>query len=400
MASIPACGQDLPDGPPVAHSQEEIWGSLWQGSPEIFLIVADDAPTAEAAELRARVAESVRAGLTSALAERWGGCGSDDPARWHSGDVRIVVARPSAPDGEALFTPVQSPSLAWVTKTSLEEEVEPVASAAAAALEERLAQPGEVYRPLHAARRALELISGVRQPETEDEAAFFGVLPPGERVWIVMASTRDDEGSAPVDDFFLDAQTEEVLGRSAIVAPFEQHDAGCWPVSSGGTWRLWAWGKTVSANFQVWPCADEWAWDNLISHCCADCVPSCHDRPLAVDEDGRAECRFFIDKPDLGDCDPARGWFDPEGEPQIIEVDGRKVRRCEILQLTGAAREACQNTMECSGCGSGFCATSVPELDYSEYCPDEHYWPLRFVGGALDAPGARLTGTCLTGQLD
>jgi hypothetical protein len=74
---------------------------------------------------------------------------------------------------------------------------------------------------------------------------------------------------------------------------------------------------------------------------------------------------------------------------------GVKVRRCEIAQLTGAKLEACRSTLECSGCGSGFCATEVPKLDQSEYCGAEYFWPLRFVGGALP-PGVFFTGTCQT----
>ena len=76
-----------------------------------------------------------------------------DPARWQPSDIRIVVARPSAPDGEALLTPIDTPSLGWITNNALKEDIAPIANAALDALGKRLALSGEAYRPLRATSR-------------------------------------------------------------------------------------------------------------------------------------------------------------------------------------------------------------------------------------------------------
>ena len=73
-------------------------GALIDREPVVIVLVVNDAPAPSAAALRAKVAESVHAGLLSEIDERWGSCGSPDPAAWHPGDMRVVVARPIAPD--------------------------------------------------------------------------------------------------------------------------------------------------------------------------------------------------------------------------------------------------------------------------------------------------------------
>jgi hypothetical protein len=393
MAYLSGCSREVVDPPDTSLGQEQTSGRITSESPVLLLLVVDDANTPEAAALRGQVVDSVREGLLHVISGRWGSCGSSDPARWHPGDMRIAVARPSAPDDIALLTPVDVPSLAWITQTSLEDEVEVVASAAVSALEERLAQPGDVYRPLHAAKRAADLVSGARSPATDKEAAFIASLPAGEQVWVVVASTRDDEDPAPVDASLLDAKTSQSIYTSYVVGPFTPGMSCEYP--EAGSTRLEDWAQKGGASLGTWPCADEQFWDSLLFHWFADCGVECHSRPLVIDKDGAAACRFYVDQPDLAGCDPERGWVDPDGEPQSIDTDGVKVRRCEIVQLTGAKLEACRATLECSGCGSGFCATEVPELDMSAYCKDAYSWPVRFVGGALE-PGSYVTGTCQT----
>jgi hypothetical protein len=396
---ITGCGAEVPDGPPISSGQEEIGGRLFSEPAEIFVLVVDDALTPEAEELRLRAADSVKAGLENVRAVRWGSCGSMDPAAWHPGDLRVVVVRPSAPDAEALVTSVESPDLAWVTRTSLEEEITPVWSATKGALADRVAQPGEVYRPLHAAKRATDLIAGARPPETPAEEAFVAGLPEDRTVEILVASSRDDEDVAAVDQLVPAASARELLRSAAVMGPFPlEPSAGCGVYSPDGSVRLAEWGKAVDAFFGAAACEDPGFWGDLLAAYAVDCGPICRSRPLVIDDQGKAACRFFIDKADPADCDPERGWFDPDGEPTFVTMDGEELRRCEIRQLDGAALEACRATLECSGCGSGFCATEVPELDFSVACDAGEYWPLRFVGGALDAPGGWFTGVCQTGS--
>ncbi len=85
--------------------------------------------------------------------EVWRSCLAIDPAQWRPSDIRIVVARPSAPDGETLLTPVDTPSLEWITNNALKEDIAPIANAALDALGKRLALSGEAYRPLRATSR-------------------------------------------------------------------------------------------------------------------------------------------------------------------------------------------------------------------------------------------------------
>jgi hypothetical protein len=114
--------------------------------------------------------------------------------QWHPGDIRVVVARPSAPDAAALVTSREIPALAWTTQTSHEEEIEPVMAGVTEALGQRLAEPGEEYRPLRTARRALELVTGARAPVGEAEVALVRSLPQDRIARLLVASTRDDEG--------------------------------------------------------------------------------------------------------------------------------------------------------------------------------------------------------------
>jgi hypothetical protein len=398
LAALAAsCSRELRDQPAISNGQDIIDGKLILWSPQVIALVADDADTPEAAALRAQLVKILRAGLESEVDERWGSCGSADPASWHPGDIRVIVVRPSAPDDIALWTPIQTPALAWITRASTKEEVDVVVSAAAEALEQRLAGSQEPYRPLHAAKRAAEMLSGIRQPVTDEEASFVASLPRDLYVRLIVAGTRDDEDVTPLDDLALDEKTRALLLRPAVVGPFTPKYSTCDSVDGPGDTRLQTWGYQLNAEVAAWPCDDTITWDDMLSACCADCGLSCHDRPLVVAPDGKVECRIYVDQLDLTACDAERGWKDPDGKPQMIERYGTSMRRCEIVQLTGPDLESCRSSLECSGCKSGFCATGVQELDLSQYCgSDEHAWPLRFIGGALDAPGGWLHLGCLT----
>lgn len=67
------------------------------------------------------------------------------------------------------------------------------------------------------------------------------------------------------------------------------------------------------------------------------------------------------------------------------------VRKCEVLQLEGAALEACTSTVACEGCEPGWCCSEVwRELvnDVGVADPPNEYFPgLRFVLGADSAAG-------------
>lgn len=392
-----ACGPDLVDVPVSSTSQETLDGKLGQSSPVVIVLVADDAATAEAAALRADMVKTVRAGLLSEIEQSWGSCGSPDPAMWHPEDVRVVVVRPSAPDAEALVTPIEMPSLAWISNTSTEAEAEAVTAASGEAMEQRLAIPGEPFRPLRAAKRTVELLTGTRAPATDSEAALLASLPEYWATWLVIAATRDDEDQSPVEALALDSASTELVDRTWVIGPFSADAGACGSVSGPGDTRLQVWGYNSIANLGAWPCDDVTYLDSVLTFCCADCGQQCHSRPLVISPEGIAECRVYVDQVDLTHCDPALGLQDPDGKPAFVERQGQELRRCEVIPLRDAALEACRSSLDCKGCTSGWCATEVPELSYEGACgPNQHVWPLRFVGGPLSALGSYLHAVCQT----
>lgn len=404
MVLVAACDtKPLTPLPVSSTKQETLDGKRGQRSPMIFVLAVDDAATSEAAQLRARITQSVRAGLLDERDERVNGsCANKDPAAWHPGDARVIITRPSAPDSAALLSPVDMPSLAWTTKRSTKEEIELVASGTGEALEKRLAAPGEPYRPLRAIKRAMELVTRARAPESEAEAALVASLPEEMVVQALIAGTRDDEDATSVAALGLkiDSLPEVFVMNIAVVGPFTSSNDLC-QADAAGTSRLEAWGHGESATLTALPCDTSPALDQLLFSTSADCSTECHERPLVVAPDGRTDCRAFVDQTDLERCNPERGHRDPDGKPEFVDRQGTKLRRCEVNQLTGAALQACRSSVDCPDCPSGFCATEIPGLSYFVECkPGEHEWPLRFTGEALDAPGDWIHLVCNTGPTD
>jgi hypothetical protein len=399
MVLVAACDTKPVTPLPVGSTkQETLDGKRLEELPMVLVLAVDDAATSEAAQLRARVAESVRVGLLSTRDERWNGsCSNKDPAAWHPGDVRVVLVRPSAPDSAELLSPVDMPSLAWITKTSTKEEVELIAAGTGEALEKRLAGPGELYRPLHAMKRALELVTRARAPQGEAEAALMASLPGEVIVQAIIASARDDGDANTLASLGLkiDELPRHDIVSIAIAGPFTSTNDVCW-VDEAGTSRLEAWGREEDADLIALPCDTSPALPLVIVGS-ADCFTECHERQLDIAPDGTTDCRAFVDQTDLERCNPERGHRDPDGKPELVERQGQTLRRCEVNQLTGAALEACRSSLACPDCPSGFCATEVPELSHAQECKQgEHDWPLRFTGEALDAPGDWIHLVCNT----
>jgi hypothetical protein len=404
MVLVAACDSKPLTPLPVSLSQQEtLDGKLVQRSPIVLVLAVDDAATPEAAQLRARIAQNVRAGLLGELNDRFNAsCSNKDPAAWHPGDVRVILTRPSAPDSAALLSPVDMPELAWITKRPTKEEVELVASGTGEALEKRLAAPGEPYRPLHAIKRALELVTRSRAPESEAEAALVASLPKEMVVQAIIAGARDDEDTTSVAQLGLsiDYLPGISLLHTAVVGPFVASDELC-DADLDGTSRLETWGRGEQATLTALPCDTYPALEQLLYIGGGDCFTACHPRPLDIAPDGTTDCRLYIDQTDLEQCNPERGHRDPDGKPQLVDQHGTTLRRCEVNQLTGAALEACRSSLECPNCPSGFCATEVPELTHAQECKQgEHDWPLRYTGEAIGAPGDWIHLVCNVGATD
>lgn len=396
-----ACGSQDPlaEPGPGSTAQLSVKQTLSHPNDGIILLVVDDADTAEAAALRDKAARSLRAGLDGHLDYEWGSCGSADPAEWHSMNLRVVVVRPSAPDGESLLTPLDEPSLAWISHTATPAEADALTESVTTALGQRLAAPGEAYGPLRAAKRAMDLVTFARLPVDEAESALVASLPTDAFVQILIASTRDDE-EADVSELTPDEASLPAMTTSAVAGPFGASEDACL-VSAPGSTRLEAWADKVSAEIVRSTCEDEHIWGLLLHPGWADCGSVCMSKPIAVAEDGQARCQITIDQPDHEGCDASRGWFDPEGKPAFVERNGTKLRRCEVAQLSGDDLERCRQSLDCPECASGFCVTEVPELVAREVCSEvEHLWPLRFIGGARNGLDGYINVTCDTAASD
>ncbi|MBI4956513.1 MAG: hypothetical protein HY908_31140 [Myxococcales bacterium] len=395
LAPAVACGSKggTPFDPTTTSAVTFEYPLTDQGALAVVLVV-DDADTPDAAALRVRVLEALTGSLLSEVDDRFG-CGLGDPAVWRPAELRVVVVRPSAPDAEALVTPIDAPALDWIEPVATVADADAVRAATEQVLAARLALPGETFRPLHAAQRVMDLLSGARPPAGASEAAFVSSLRETTFVQVVVAGTRDDEDTVPV------ASLAPGVGPSAavhmltptVILPATAFDYGCHPTA--GATRLEAW--DTDAVVLGWPCTDQAEWDGLLRVSSVDCGPWCEGNPIAVDVTGRAPCTFYVDQPDLAQCDPLFGWRDPDGTATFVDHAGTSYRRCEIVQLEGAALDSCRTSLDCADCTSGFCVTDVPELTYGDCGAGAFRWDLRFVGGALDVTEGYYGGTCLSG---
>lgn len=351
--------------------------------PRLTVLVVDDAPTPAAAALRKHVAEDLESGLHQLVTNRWGSCYSNDPAEDHYTDERIVVVFPSAP-GVATVSPATSPGLAWITNTTGHGEAQSLAEATEQALAARTAAPGEVYRPIRAATRTAQLVLGLRAPESDAENALLGSLEPSAWVRVLVASTRDDQGTDPIDDLVASwdapAATEH-LYETIVAGPFGTSEGSCHATTALGSTRLFAWASESGAAKLGWPCGATTGWlGEGVSCFCGDW---CLSNPPLKSATGAVACRIWVDQRDLSRCDPSKGRTDPDGIPTWVAEWGTKYRRCELRQLEGAALEACRTTLACDGCPAGWCATEVPELLGDSCGSGMTPSPLRWIGSAL-----------------
>lgn len=394
-------GSEFSD-PDAAYSTSLIHEQLAIASPTpyVFLLVADDANTLEAAALRERLPQALRHRLVDEVREHWTYCANGDPARWHPGDTRVVVARPSAPSTEVLLTWVDAPNLAWITNTSKQEEVDTIITATDEALAQRLAKPEESYRPLRAATRTIDLITGTRAPENNAESEFIGTLPQWFTLEVIVANTREDEDASPIENLLPIQTMNETswIANLSMIGPSASGSAFCdvYPLSDS---RLERWAERMNARFIAWPCNHQDTWDGILQRLSVSCGTRCYGHPPVILSDGSAKCRAFIDQVDLDKCDPSRGWSDPGGTAIFAHRWGIRMRQCEIMQHMGANLNACRHSLECPNCGSGFCVTEFPGLVLPEkYCPGSDVpWSMRFTGGSLATPQGLLHVFCDTG---
>jgi hypothetical protein len=286
---------------------------------------------------------------------------------------------------------IEQPNLWWSSTNTIEDEIGVIFTALHETLSSRNALEGELHRPLRAATRTLALLGKQRPAATDSEQQLVDSLPEAPFVNLVIAGTRDDEDTAPIETYVLDEQPFGYVAKW-VIGPFDPELEPC-PSPSVAATRLGAWGKLVNAQLESERCplhpADSWDFGQGV----ADCIPWCISALPLVLPSGTASCRITLAQPDLEKCDPRRGWRDPAGGPLFEAGFEHELRICELGQLEGDALEACRHDLQCTGCPAGFCVTEVPEL-VEESCqygglPE----PFRFIGAAM-ASSERIRIVC------
>lgn len=347
-----------------------------RSTPSVVVLVVDDAPTADAAALRAVVTAGLRTDLRRAEGP---GC---DPAAWMPGDVRVFVVLPSA-SGNRILGPSDAPALSLHTERRSPADAHALADAVQVALDSRLASPSDTFRPIDAVNDVLGLVWGTRAPTsaTEEDLVSLSAFP--DSLQLVVAATRDDEGSSPGTAPRLPA------GHVAIVpevAPLLTSRLGASPVH----WPGDAAGLAGKGLFGPVNDADT----------CSQHTRLCTSRPIRRLSDGTAECVVIAHRGDAAaPCDGPRGWIDPADDdgvrrPRITSIAGREERSCEVSQLIGAAGVACRETTACEGCGSGYCLTVAPGV--AKTCAPLAQVPVsvRFVGSSFHGADAWFEMVC------
>ena len=103
-----------------------------------------------------------------------------------------------------------------------------------------------------------------------------------------------------------------------------------------------------------------------------------------------------VTMPDDGLCASHPGMLDPRAgagqTPRSAPDATGPTRICEVSELLGAQAESCRTSVDCPGCGPGWCATDV--WGSSAVCADTDPFFLRFVEGALPRERATIQVVC------
>jgi hypothetical protein len=347
-----------------------------RSAPSVIVLVVDDAPTADAAALRATVTAGLRTDLRRAEGP---GC---DPAAWIPSDVRVFVVLPSAA-GNRILGPSDAPALSLHTERRSLADADALVDAIQVVLDGSVAGTTAAFRPIDAVNDVLALVRGDRAPTTVTEQQLVALSPFPDSLHLVVAATRDDQGSSPIDTPRLPADHVAIFPD---VAPLLTSRLGTapvhWPADGAG---LAGNGLFGTAN-DVGTCSRD-------THLCAS-------RPIRQRLDGAAECLVIAHQRDAtAPCDGQRGWIDPADDdgvrrPRVTSNGGRDERACEVSQLAGAAGVACRETTACEGCGSGYCLTVAP--DVAKTCAPLVEIPvgLRFVGKSFHGADAWFEIAC------
>lgn len=387
-------GELTADSPMQSAQIQDGWWRV--GPPEtlVFVFVVDDGP--EATELRSEIARSFGSYFSR---RREIGCEyrPDDPAEWHPIDWTAIVVHPSATEDARFVTPQDDPRLHWVTNQGSESGAATFEGAVGEALRNYQAPAGAPYPLLRAFAEVEALLAGQVSPRTPAEQRVLDSVPAGAWSLLNLATARDDESPEGTEPATFDRLYATILVDTVIVPALQpsENPEECGRGPRDTTPRLEAWEKVDNSwhdgAFLTWPCTDlEVPSTPNLAHCQPSCFPA---RPI-IDSEGRADCRIQV-KSAQNACPSELGWLDPldtdgvRRERIVADEDGVALRLCDVTQLSGDELQACRSSLDCRGCGPGWCWTEVPELMPACGAPQGGVEPaFRFIGGARNAvPG-------------
>jgi hypothetical protein len=396
-----ACGPREGDPPPAGqvriHAEEWRFGM----DEDLVVLVLDDAPTPDAANLRQAVVTAFGSEVGRLLGtERTCGSPVSDPAGWPVVHSPVVIVHPSAPLEERWTTPTDDPALDF-RSNGWSDDGTALTDAVARGLSAPLAATGTPYSLLESVRATLDILGGRVAPGNVAEQRLADAQP-ARLIELVVATTRDDESPLAVTAYSA-PQVDGLQVSTTVVAPGTQPTPGfCESDAASVTGRIGEWLRSSGRpSTLAWPC-DAPITDSFALFGIVDCGALCWGAPIIVDAGGTAECRILAVGDTSEPCDPARGWIDPAGDDgsrrSTLETDdlGTVHRLCEIQQLTGDALANCRTSRECPDCGSGWCRTDLTGLGWDDSdCPSPGVVPhLRFVGGALAGARASVRISC------
>lgn len=313
-------------------------------SPWLWVVVVDDTPTPDGLDLRSQVAEQL-IGWADAY-HSW------DPGVYTPQHIEVLII--GASDPLSARHPGNHSALRLVSKNATSANSASWENAIADGIRSVVTSEQRPATLLSSLEYWVNVLDGSTSPPDEAAATFVSELP--ERMWVnvFILSTRDDESpNASVSRFYLrDARVPITTCTNEYSKIYHASDS-----------RL----SEVSAN--------------LISACqpwffrrggVADGGYSCEEGTLARRENGQVACRVhaFIDIEQ--ECPAEFGFVDPvnaDGSrvPEIVELIDRGPtltrRKCEVLQLEGAALSSCQSELACSDCLPGWCFREPFERD-------------------------------------
>lgn len=341
--------------------------------PALLVITIDDGNDADAIALRSMITHE---GLVSSFdmlllrSAPW----VSDPASGSPGDAQIVIVHPRS---GTFVTPLDDPRLR-LSGAAPDAALDSAADAVIAHAQEGVVAEDSAYALIARTRDVVSLLLHERAARDARETAAADAMPDFRTVTVTMVTSRDD--ASRTRTMLLPPSTEADRTEYMTMAPCISNHLPSFP-------NLEAWSKTLMhASIFSWV-SKPYCGDPIPIHVFEDnadygCNVLASADGVARTADGAAECSITFDSTDISSCDPSRGWADPIGRdgirrPWFDDVDGFATRRCEILQLTGAARTSCEQSVACEGCSPGFCATTL--LDESPSCPSL----ARFVGSSL-----------------